>query len=225
MTTLVTLMVPEDLICKSLQRTIDFLRTDYAENPNGSNKLYLLFGSVPFGRSTLYHQAKALLCTNVDDPMHIVIDLMFNQARIGCPSIHVTMPAETPGSQNEMSFGEELEEFEDKDDQEIITPLDTYKRIYRATYNIVVVGISSTQCLALYYIFKALLLSLAPILSVSGLHNITISGAEIAETTEVTPTYYMRVLSVGCEYETKSLSLQNRNIISGLNFIYTIQDE
>lgn len=203
--------VPEFILHTHVENLINFVRLDYADNIADLTQsfLYKLCHNQVFQRYNYFEQAKDIFVNRtIGDPKYLEVDLMFNTSRDTPPMIHVTCPSETPGQNglgndagylgNESYIGADTYTYSSE----------IYTRRYKGTYDLVIVSDNSNECVAIYHILKALLVSTLTQLSILGLENVQINGNDLTPYAELMPkTMYMRTLRLNLEYESSTLSI------------------
>lgn len=211
-TKLPLIRVPEFIIHDSLSKALDFIRKDYTAQANKSNSyLYKLLETGGFQKYKNFEQAEQVFIVDETHPRYLDIDLMFNMDRDGAPTIHITMPSESPGQNaigNEEGYQEPL--WDDPSNNIVNkTYSSVFTRRYKATYDIVITSDNNNEVLLIYHVLKALLVALTGHLHLSGLENISFSGQDLQPYAELTPkNIFLRAIRLGVEYESSTLSFE-----------------
>lgn len=204
------LLIPEFVLYETLKIGLNFIRSDYNNQVDKTKSfLYKLTQGIGLQKYNYFEQASHVFVINETDPRCINLDLGFNMQKDRPVSIHITMPAESPGQNalaNDEGYHEQVYDSEDSIEYSTV-----YTRRYKATYDIVIVSDNSNEVVMIYHILRALIVSLTTHLHLNGLQNLAYSGQDLQPYAELVPkTIFMRAIRLGIEYESSSYSLAKK---------------
>jgi len=202
--------VPEFLIFDTLKGILEYIRKDYKVQTNKENSFLLqIIKDLGLQRYKYDKQAVAIFTKEVDDPRLLEVEMMLNMKKMGPPTIHITVPADSNaqnaigGSQN--SF-HDVEYYEGSKEYR-----NTFSRRLRTTLSLVITSDNSNEVVLVYHIVRALLIALQDHLALIGLENITFGGQDLSLMSDKVPkNMYFRALNLGIEYQTSSLDLKKQ---------------
>lgn len=198
------LLIPDILIINTFNNILKIIRNDYNTNVTAGTEsrsiLYLLFNSVVLGKYNFYDNAKELLITTPENPLHLEVRLSYDAApTTSANMIYVTLGSENPihdslqiglGDQDELIF-ENVDPTPDQYKKQ-------YMRRFLSTYNIVIIGKNRNELLVLFNVFKMLTIASIDHLTMEGLQNIKIGGQDMRPNEEG---MFARSISLTFEYE------------------------
>jgi hypothetical protein len=223
-------IVPEFKVLDFVSKAVEFIRVDYEywKEQNNLDKSYLrtILGGNSIQRYNLIKQAEEVFINRgIDDERYLEVNMMFNMAKEGAPTIHITLPSEqTQTGGNGLGIDEGYQDNiivdsvynnEELVTQGSITPV--FTRRYTSAYNIVITGDNSNEVILIYRVLNCLLTSLTPQLSLEGLQNIVLGGQDVQLYRDVVPkNFYMRALTMKLEFETSVPSIFSSPIFKNL---------
>lgn len=220
MTTLPLLRVPEFIIHDGLQKALQFLRQDFLSvgSLTQNSFLFKLISSINLQKYNFLKESIAVFITDIGNPRHLEIDLMYNSQVNRVPSIHITTPADSP-HQNGIGMDEGYQE---ELLNNTITPTSyqsVFTRRYTGVYDIVITSDNNNEVILIYHVVRALLTSLYFHFQAKGLENISISGQDLTPYQELIPKgSFQRAIRLKLEYESSTLSFETMNIPVSFEF-------
>lgn len=209
------ILVPEFVLLEQIQKALKGIRIDYnVAADKDLSWLGLVLKDIGYERYEFLKQASQVFIVDEKDARHLTVDLGFNMTRDSGSSIHITMPSESP-SQNAIGNDEGSlpEVFTGTDYQKV------YNRRYQATYDIVVTSDNSNECLLVYHVIKALLVSLTIQLNILGLENIAFSGQDLQPYADLVPkNIFIRSVRLRVEYESATPTFEKYPTAAGIIF-------
>lgn len=219
--------VPEFILHTTLENTLKFIREDYKlfkdQNKPEQSYIHKLCFELGFQRYNYIEQAVAVFTASNEDNRHLTLDLMFNMTSDSPPSIHITMPSETPG-QNALGMGEDSNDnflnYQEVDNEQVSDTVQSiFNRRYRANYDILILSDNSNEVVMLYHVVKALLVALSPQFTLLGLENITFGGQDLQAYADLAPkNLFMRAVRLGLEYNSSTLNFAKHPLITEIVF-------
>jgi len=197
-----TLIVPETIILDSLEKALQFVRTDYATNIAANTEqdsyLYRILQGVGIERYTYFTQGKKVFLAAEDDPRLLNIDLVYNMNVNKVPSVYIALANEQNG-QNGLGLDEGYQQDLENEDG---TALSVFTRRKNTSYNIMITSDNSNEVVMIYHFLYALLTSLTPHMNMRGLENISIGGQDLQLRGDLIPkSIFMRALAINLQYE------------------------
>lgn len=218
--------IPEFILFDFVEKSLKYIREDYAFQTD-KNKSYLrkILNGISFQRYDFVTQAEKVILAGVDDPRYLDVNLMFNAAREGAPSIHITLPGETP-QQGGDGIGQDQGYIMDIIESAIYnqnvlvtegksTPIFTNR--FQATYNIVITSDNNIEVIMIYHTLRAILTSLTASMSLTGLENLKFSGQDVIINQELVPVgIFIKTLNCSFQYETSAPSIYSDKIFNNI---------
>jgi len=213
-----TLIIPETIILDSLEKGLQFVRTDYQTNLDANAEqdsyLYRILHGIGIERYTYFTQGKKVFLAEEDDPRKLNIDLMYNMNVDKVPSVYIALANEQNG-QNGMGLDQGYQQDLENEDG---STLPVFTRRKNTSYNIMITSDNSNEVVMIYHFLYALLTSLIPHLNIKGLENISIGGQDLQLRGDLIPkNIFMRALAINLQYETSVPDL-SRNPTAGAIF-------
>lgn len=213
-----TLIVPETIILDSIQKGLQFVRTDYQTNLDANAEqdsyLYRILHGVGIERYTYFIQGKKVFLAEEDDPRLLNIDLAYNMDVSKVPSIYIALANEQNG-QNGLGLDEGFQQDLENEDG---TTSPVFTRRKNTSYNVMITSDNSNEVVMIYHFLYALLTSLTPHMNMRGLENISIGGQDLQLRGDLIPKHiFMRALAINLQYETSVPDL-SRNPTAGAIF-------
>lgn len=206
--------VPEIIILNTLKKVLKKIRTDYNDNlatPQES-LLYRILNGNDLQRYKLFDQAVSVICTTVDNPRHIDINLFFNAKKLGPPTLHITLPAE--GEKNN-AIGQGLGFHEPRYSADGTQWNEVYNRRFNSKYNLIITSDNTNEVVLLYHFFRSIIISLTAHFTLSHIENIKLSGGDIQINTELVPSnIFTRAIGIDFEYDVEGQELFNHEMFS-----------
>lgn len=195
------ILIPELVIYQTLENITKYIRDDLKANKADETKsfLYRLLGldddgnPMKMNRYNYFVQAKKIF--NSVQNLNVNFGYNFEVAKI--ISFHIILPSEQPSS---IPLGED-EGYQTETDEEGNTQL-KFCQMFSSTYQIMITSDNSNEVNIVYHIYKSLLITLVPHLSLKGLLNPKLSGNDIVFQDDQMPMgIFHKVLNLSFDYE------------------------
>ena len=211
------LNVPENILFKTLESILRFLRQDLEQNESTPQESFLfkICGDEKGadGRFSYFKEAKKIFTYKVDDPKFLELTLMFNMQSIKPNTINISHSGE---SQGQGSIGQDTNSYGvyiNTDD----SYQDTFGDRFNATYLLTIVTENTNETIIIYHIIKTMLIAFKAHFTFMGLANIKLGGQDIQIKSEHVPPYMnQKVITFGCEYQAYSLDIYKQQEITGI---------
>lgn len=222
------MLVPEIVILESIQNMVKFISDDIKNNSVTPQKsfLYKLIQANSLERYVVFDQVRTIFEASGKDTRKLTIDLSYNMKVDKFPSIFLGL-----GSEQDSSNGLGLDQgYRDVLPENESNPSEGYRYVYtrrmRANYVLSIHSDNNNEVIFLYHLCKSIILSIRDSLSVQGIQNLVLSGQDIARMSSNFPdNLFFRVLNLGFEYESSSISAFKEQYIIGAEFIPHIIEE
>ena len=212
------ILIPELVIYQTLENITKYIRDDLKANEADETKsfLYRLLGldddgnPMKMNRYNYFVQAKKIF--NSVQNLNVNFGYNFEVAKI--ISFHIILPSEQPSS---VLLGED-EGYQTETDEEGNTQL-KFCQMFSSTYQIMITSDNSNEVNIVYHIYKSLLITLVPHLSLKGLLNPKLSGNDIVFQDDQMPMgIFHKVLNLSFEYELVVPQLLIGGLIEKIHF-------
>lgn len=204
------IVFPQLVLDDVLRKFLDIIRTDL-QKPKDENILGRLFGSTARFRRDYYKEAADLFARTKESSRFIDVRLMFDRERAKVPTVHLTVPSdseESAGIGNHQGYIDPVETLDGRATQS------QYTRFFKGRFNIVFTSDNERECIVMYEVFRAMLLSASAHLEFMGLKNVNFGGQDLSVHPELIPPHiYMKMLTITTVYEVNVGSLQLDAII------------
>ncbi len=218
-------LFPEIKLKVFLDNALSYLQTDYVANTATPTKsfLYRITNGNVVDRYDFYEQSKAIFIKTNDDPRKLKTRLFFDRERAAIPTIHITLPNESPKSDG-LGFDSGFNEPIFDDTAETFTTV--YNRNFQTTYNIIVSSDNTFEVILIYNVLRALLIGLIDTLNNNGYQNIKISGNDLSINPDIVPpNIFMRNVAVSFEYDYAVPMFNVNEMLNDINFTGTVINE
>lgn len=194
------LFIPEIIVYKIIEGIIFDLSEDFKKQKQEENTLlYQFFEGIKIDNFDWYKQAKEIILRHPSNRRAVVTHLFFNRDAANIPSIHITLPGESPGDLG--SIGEGIGADIGFVDNENFTFNPNQSKSFKCTLNIVLTSDNTFEVLILYHAIKAMLTSRLPLLALSGFYNPGISGADLQLMDQMPQGVFCRAIALTFGYE------------------------
>lgn len=211
--------VPELKLYQIINALLSEVSEDYNRQVDKTKTLlHHLFGEATrLGKYNYLDQAVSLFVDRKDDnPRKVNLRLMYDAAKAGMPTMHITMPSENEES-NTIGVGESGHEDSVIVDELSRTITPKYNRRFRTTYHIVCTSDSSQETFLMYHVLRAVIISALDYIDLAGLKDPKLSGQDIRQQDHLTPNHiYMRGVGLSCLYMVEVPRYFDTKIISNL---------
>ena len=212
------ILIPELVIYQTLENITKYIRDDLKANEADETKsfLYRLLGldddgnPMKMNRYNYFVQAKKIF--NSVQNLNVNFGYNFEVAKI--ISFHIILPSEQPSS---ILIGED-EGYQTEIDEEGNTQL-KFCQMFSSTYQIMITSDNSNEVNIVYHIYKSLLITLVPHLSLKGLLNPKLSGNDIVFQDDQMPMgIFHKVLNLSFDYELVVPQLLISGLVKTIHF-------
>lgn len=220
-------IVPDIILLDSYQNLLKLVRDDLSTKTDETKTLlYQILGTNSLQRYNMFDQSKKIFNDDVDNPRKLEINMFFNMARQGLPTIHIMMHAENSNA-NGIGLDEGFQEptytpVNDESDSTSISSYDVqkvYNRRFSSSYNVVFTSDNTNEILVMYHVFRALTIPLLDHLMMSGLENPKIKVEELMPISDMVPSnIFMRSINIEFEYEVKGFYLYSQGLLGDIIF-------
>jgi hypothetical protein len=215
-------IIPEQILYALIRDILKFVKDDFNNAPSNNKTdtiLYDLFHGVVIDDYNYYEQAQELILANEGNPRLINVRLFFDLNCANLPTIHITLPAESPGIGyiGQKGSNSDDDNFGDKEDSLGENYAERFATNFESNYNIIVTSSNTFEVLIIYSLLKYLMLSFSICFSLNGLQNMKISGQDIMNRPDYIPaTIFMRGVNVNMFYEFVAKESFTKKIINHL---------
>lgn len=194
------ILIPELVIYQTLENITKYIRDDLKANEADETKsfLYRLLGldddgnPMKMNRYNYFVQAKKIF--NSVQNLNVNFGYNFEVAKI--ISFHIILPSEQPSS---IPLGED-EGYQTETEEGNVQL--KFCQMFSSTYQIMITSDNSNEVNIVYHIYKSLLITLVPHLSLKGLLNPKLSGNDIVFQDDQMPMgIFHKVLNLSFDYE------------------------
>lgn len=214
------IIVPEFVIFNTVQSILKFLNTDYTNQTDKTKSfLYELCNATGMIRYNFFNNAIEVFASKIDSPRNLKCTFQYNQQQTQFPNMYVQHAGEQDGV-NAISTDEDSYEPAGYTDQSEGFR-HTYARRQNATIQLVITSDNSNETVMIYYILKAVLLSLrgSGHLTFAGLENVKITGSDIQVQMDNMPRpIHRKVLNLYLEYDSYTIDLDKNQYALGAIF-------
>jgi hypothetical protein len=199
---------PEVQIYNLISGILEFIKVDYNTNLSTPTKsmLYKLFGGVKIGKFDYFVESKNLFLRGNDYARKIELRHMFDISRAGLPTIHLSLPSESPqfdGIGVDQGYADTQFDEDATDPDHIIqsfTPV--YTRAFQTQHNIIISSDNPDEVLLIYNLLKAMMVSVFDSIELAGLRNPKLGAQDLQLNSEVTPAnVYFRAITLSSFHE------------------------
>lgn len=217
------IQIPEVKLKVFIDTILDLIRRDYVDAGDKTQTvLYRMFNGLVQGKYDFYANAIEIFTTDVDNPRRIDTRLLYDRDRASLPTIHVTIPAETPNSD-----GIGLDTGYNENEGIGGTPTtmyESYNRTYGSKFNLVITGSSTFEVILIFNTLKIALYNNIESLELNGFRNPKIYGQELKINDQLSPNAYARFLVLDSFFELEIPKFGSVNIVNVLNWEGTAYD-
>lgn len=207
------IVFPQLILDDVLRKFLDILRDEIEAKQRKNSILDTLFGQTSRFRRDYYKEAVDLFERSSQTHSRFIdVRLMFDRERAKIPTIHLTVPSDeefSPGINNHEGYVDPII----SEDGRTSTPV--FTRMFRGRFNVVFTSDNERECVMMYEVFRAMLLSASTHLELSGLKNIKFGGQDLSINPDLIPAHiYMKMMTITCVYEVNALSLECQSKIN-----------
>ncbi|HNQ20662.1 MAG TPA: hypothetical protein PKI46_06345, partial [Bacteroidales bacterium] len=170
-----------------------------------------------------FEQAQDIFLRGNEHPRKIAVRMMFDAQRANLPTIHISMPSESNGSDGLGVDEGYQEDIVDTENREVIK---TYTRMFDTQYNCIITSDNSTEVLCIYHLIKSVLIGIFDSIEFSGIRNPKLSGQDLQINSDIVPPHiFTRGIGISCSYEQTVPSIQKEKFINTFKLLYCIHSE
>jgi len=223
------ILIPEIILANTCNKVLNIIRQNHLDaivnNQEDRSLLYLLFNGNSLGKYNLYDNAKQLLITTSESPLHLEVRLGYDRTpTTQGASIYIAMSSESDRN-NTLQIGEGDQEelvFENEVGQDEY--IKQYRRRYSTTSQIFFVTQNRNELMVLYHLFKSIITSCINHFALEGLSNLKIGGQDIRLNTSIPEVVFMRAITLTYEYDQVVPEIFIQNIFKKIRVTLAIDD-
>jgi len=213
--------MPDMLLKSFLDSILGKIKNDYTEAVDKSTTfLYKMYNGLTEGNYVFLDEAIKIFNRTVDDPRTIDTRLLFDRERSNLPTVHVTIPAETPhGDGIGMDEGYVANTADGADPQTATSMTEYYTRGYNTKFELVITGSNTFEVTLIFYTIKAALINNIESLELNGFRNpkiYEVTGVMLND--GIQPVAYKRTLALDSYYELIIPKFDSVSIVNSINF-------
>lgn len=215
------IVIPEIKIIEIIDVILAVVHDDY-NSTTDKNKtiLYQLLGTTQIGKYNFFKEAVDIFTRGDEHQRKIQTRMMFDAQRAHLPTIHITMPSESPSGDG-IGFDQGYVDDDVDMENRKVTPM--YTRMFETNYHAVITSDNALEVICIYHVIKGLLISTFSNVEFQGIRNPKFSGQDLQIQTENMPPHiFVRGLGINCSYETTVPSIDKENFINKFKAIFTI---
>ena len=215
------ILIPEIKILEIIETALKVVEVDFNGTVDETQTiLYRVFGGNQIGKFNFYEQAKEVFLRGNEHPRKIQTRMMFDAQRASLPTIHISMPSESHGSDG-IGVDEGYEE--NFVDSQKGTVNKTYTRMFDAQYNCIITSDNSLEVLCVYHMVKAVLIGIFDNIEFQGIRNPKLSGQDLQLNSDLVPPHiFVRGVGINCSYEQSVPAIQTESFINSFQILYNI---
>lgn len=199
-----------------LDSILQKIKDDYV-NSTDKNESFLgrLYNGLVIGNYNVLNNAVKVFNWSKDDPNKIDTRLMFDRERANIPTIHVNIPSETPYGDG-IGMDEGFQSVTENEDGETLT--EYFTRSYNARFELLVTGANDFEVVVIHNTLKIALINNVISLEANGFSNVKIYGNDLMINTQLTPTVFMRVIYLDCNFDLNVPKFNTISIVNDITF-------
>ena len=214
--------IPEHEIYKLLNLFLDVTRDDFNANSGVNSFLYHIFGDndtdiperLKISTYDFFEQSKTVILRK-DHPRSLKFSLGYNMEKANVPTIHITLPSESPKNAGIGANEGYEDEIVDKANRK-------YKAVftsdYSVTYNLLITSDNMNEVLLIYNWLKCVMLSMHEQVEFRGFQNATFSGSDLSIDEDMVPNHiFCRNFNLAFTYDFSVPSLISRAYGTGVS--------
>jgi hypothetical protein len=220
------IQIPEVTLKAIVDSVLDKVRDDYNDAVDKSTTfMYKALDGIVSGNYNFLEQAVKIINRTADDPRTIDTRLLFDKERASLPTIHVTIPNESPFSDGigidegyQLATANDLGLDINGDPMSPVSMTEYYTRSYNSKFDLVITGSNTFEVIMIFYILKMALINNIQSLEANGFRNPKIYGGDLRINDQLAPVAYMRVLTIDSFCELTIPKFDNISIINNITF-------
>jgi hypothetical protein len=214
------LVFPQLKLHRAIRAFFKFIKEDFKTNREEETYLYKLMGGgdSKLGLYDFYKQAAHLFTLESNDQQGIEVTAFFNANRAALPTVHITLPGESPQDDG-IGFDEGYQEaLYNNNTGEHMT---VFTRRFNTQYNLLITSKNPMEVLMIYEVLRAGLIGMNEALFCWGIENVSLSGQDLTINPEIVPQgVFMRSMGIAMNYEVDAPSVHKEDTITDIKFNY-----
>lgn len=217
------IIIPEIKIIEIIETALKVVEVDFTSKLDENETiLYQIYGNNQRGKYNFYEQAKDIFLRGNEHPRKIETRMMFDAQRAHLPTIHISMPSESHGSDG-IGIDEGYQEYHINNVNKTFNK--TYTRMFDAQYNAIITSDNSFEVLCIYHLLKSLLIGIFDTIEFTGIRNPKLSGQDLQINSDIVPPHiFIRGVGINCSYEQTVPSIQEESFVNSFKLLYTISN-
>ena len=213
--------IPEIKIVEVIEVALKTVEYDFNNEVDEKNTLlYRIFGENQTGKFNFFNEAKDLFLRGNEHPRKIETRMMFDAQRANLPTVHISMPSDSPGADGIGVDEGYQENLSDQHKQEITT---VYTRMFDATYHAIITSDNSLEVLLIYHLLRSILIGIFDQMEFAGIRNPKLSGQDLNIQGDLVPPHiFARGIGINCSYEITVPSINKAKFVKSFNLTYSM---
>lgn len=212
-------IIPEIKVNEILKTILKVVEIDFHEHLDEKDSiLYKIFGDNRVEKFGFFSQAKDIFLRDESHPRKIETRLLFDAQRASLPTIHTTMPSESPGADG-IGLDEGYSQNDIDKNSNHLTKI--YSRAFETKYNLMITSDNSLEVILIYHLLKSMFISIFDHIEFSGIRNMKFSGADLQVNSDLVPlNIFVRGLEISFFYEIQVPNFQRETLIKKIQNSY-----
>lgn len=207
------ILIPEVEIYETLNNILDYVREEYAQAKDKKETfLWFVFGiredgrPLQLGKLNFFNQAVDIFINGgVEKKRKVEVSVGYNSARMGLPTLHIVMPAE---SSKNAGIGDNRGYMENVDDSIKGISYDVVTADASVVYSIIITSDNVNESLILYNFLKAAFLGFKLQLELKGFQNVRSGGTDLSLSDDLVPVgIYHRSFNLNFDYDYSTIDV------------------
>jgi len=213
------ILMPEVKLKTFIDVILGKIRNDYVNAGDKTTTfLYKMYGDSKSGNYVFLDEAVKIFTREGDDPRIIDTRLLYDRERANMPTIHVTIPSESP-YEDALGFGEgDVSNEADGDPETADTATEYYVRGYRSKFELMITGSNTFEVILIFTTLKAALINNVVSLELNGFRDPKIFGADVKINDQMSPNAYMRILNLDSFYKLEVPKFDSISVVRTIGF-------
>lgn len=213
--------IPEIKIVEVIEVALKTVEYDFNnEADEEKTLLYRIFGENQMGKFNFFKEAKDLFLRGNEHPRKIETRMMFDAQRAALPTIHISMPSDSPGADGIGVDQGYQENIVDQVQQEVIP---VYTRMFDATYHAIITSDNSLEVLLIYHLLRSVLIGIFDQIEFNGIMNPKLSGQDLNIQGDLVPPHiFARGIGISCSYEITVPSINKEKFVNSFKLTYSM---
>lgn len=214
-------IIPEIKVNEILRTILKIVEVDFHESLDEKDSiLYKIFGDNRVEKFGFFSQAKDIFLRDESHPRKIETRLLFDAQRASLPTIHTTMPSESPGADGIGIDEGYNENIVDKDSKQLTK---VYNRSFETRYHLMITSDNSLEVILIYHLMKNMLISIFDHIEFEGIRNMKLSGMDLQINSDMVPSnIFVRGVEISFFYESQVPSFQRETLLKKIQLNYQV---